>query len=182
MKKRNLFAIGIVTVFLLTGCQQNNSGNAETEELKQQIAQLEQQVASLEQESTASVQNPDAAAQTEVPPSDDTSADTDTGTETSTSYSMEELTEMVSAFEAKAEGAAPSGTEADDIETFFTLKKEENQIDNALDRHEDELERQYRDGILTRDEYKAAERELEDLEDRLDKTEDGLERTFGIDD
>ena len=68
------------------------------------------------------------------------------------------------------------------MEQFFSLKKEENEIDDALDLHEDELEYLYRNNFLTREEYKKSERELEKLEDRLDDAEDHLEYTFGIND
>ena len=47
MKKRTLLAIGAVTVLLLTGCQ-SSSSNAETEALKEQVAQLEQQIADIQ--------------------------------------------------------------------------------------------------------------------------------------
>ena len=61
-------------------------------------------------------------------------------------------------------------------------KQEANQIDNELEIHENELERQYRDGTLTRDEFRTNERELDHLEDLLDAAEDQLEYVFGIDD
>ncbi len=95
---------------------------------------------------------------------------------------MEELTAMVSAYEETAGAAVPSGTAADDMEQFLTLKQEEKKIDNDLDLHEDELEYLYRNGSLSRDEYRTLERELERLEDRLDAAEDELEYIFGIDD
>ena len=68
------------------------------------------------------------------------------------------------------------------MEQFLTLKQEEKKIDNDLDLHEDELEYLYRNGSLSRDEYRTLERELERLEDRLDAAEDELEYIFGIDD
>lgn len=183
MKKRNLLLIGMMTALLLTGCQ-TNTDNDENEALRQQITQLEQQVTALEQQTPA---NSDSAEETaadapevkaEAAPDDTASGQTDSGT----SYTMEELTAMVAAFEEKAKGAAPTGNSSDDMDQFFSLKQEESQIDDALDFHEDELESQYRSGTLSRDEYKALERELEILEDRLDDAEDRLELTFGIDD
>lgn len=194
MKKRNLLFIGLMTAFLLTGCQ-TNTDQAETEALKQQITQLEQQVTALEQQTSSSDQSADAsesasstekstgteeaaAQQQEAPAESATPAQGDL----STTYSIEELTSMVDAFEEKARAAVPTGASSEDMEQFFTLKQEENQIDDALDLHEDELEYQYRNGTLTRDEYRTLERELERLEDRLDDAEDRLELTFGIDD
>jgi len=175
MKKRNFVFAGIVTALLLTGCQ-SNTNTAETEALKQQIAQLEQQVAEL-QNSTAPENN--AGLETSAP---EVSADTADPAPTDTTSTLEELTALVDAYSEKALAASPTGTSSEDMEQFFNLKQEGNQIDNALDLHEDELERQYRDGTLTREDYKALERELERLEDKLDDSEDILEHIFGIDD
>ena len=171
MKKRTLLAIGAVTVLLLTGCQ-SSSSNAETEALKEQVAQLEQQIADLQ---TADSSDDTAAADTGTA---DTAA-ADTGS-SSTTYTLEELTTMVNDYVTKANAATPSGS--NDMEQFFSLKQEANQIDNELEIHENELERQYRDGTLTRDEFRTNERELDHLEDLLDAAEDQLEYVFGIDD
>lgn len=190
MKKRTFIIAGIMTALLLTGCQ-SNTNNAETEALKQQIAQLEQQVTALEQQGTEETLT-DAAAndaatgtgeQGAENNNDQEQAATASGqTTTATTHTMEELTEMVDAFVEKAGAASPTGTESENLEQFFSLKQEENQIDDSLDLHEDELEAQYRQGALTREDYKALERELDKLEDKLDLAEDRLELTFGIKD
>ena len=99
-----------------------------------------------------------------------------------TTYTMDELSVMVDAFVAKAVAAEPSGQTAQDMEQFFALKQEEKQIDDALDRHEDELEYLYKKGSLTRDEYKQLDHKLELLEDQLNDIEDQLEYVFGIED
>lgn len=197
MKKRTLLAAGTLTVLLLTGCSASSS--AETEALKEQVAQLEQQLADLQaandadSAAAADAQADDAQA-ADAQAGDAQAADAQTPAETqgtqttidpaagagATTYTMEELTTMVNDYVAKAEAATPSGS--NDIEQFFSLKQEANQVENELERHEDELERQYRDGALTRDEYRANERELDHLDDLLDAAEDQLEYVFGIDD
>lgn len=200
MKKRNLLLIaGMMTALLLTGCQ-SNSTDAETEALKQQIAQLEQQVATLEQQSAgdtdakaAESSAPEAAegdaadkTGTEQAAAADNNAQADTSgnasgqTVSATTHTMEELTDMVDAYVEKVNAASTSGTESENLEQFFTLKQEEKQIDNDLDLHEDELEAEYHKGNLSREEYKSLERELDKLEDKLDLAEDRLELTFGI--
>ena len=83
---------------------------------------------------------------------------------------------------ATAEAAAPGTDSTSNSETFFSLKRESNQIENALDRHEDELEAQLRKGTLTKEAFRETDRELERLEELLDNAEDRLEYTFGIDD
>lgn len=187
MKKRTLLAAGTLTVLLLTGCSASSS--AETEALKDQVAQLEQQLADLQAANSADdAQAADAQAGDAQAADAQTPAETQ-GTQTTidpaagagaTTYTLEELTTMVNDYVAKAEAATPSGS--NDIEQFFSLKQEANQVENELERHEDELERQYRDGALTRDEYRANERELDHLDDLLDAAEDQLEYVFGIDD
>ncbi len=242
MKKKNLFALGITAVFLLTGCQ-SASDRAETEALKEQIARLEQQVSTLEQQNAqatnsqadaatqnqddsvtsaivqpptgaaadAALQSPDEAAvndmaQNQTKTRADDMAQSPNGTaedntaqnpnnaaaddmaagtaaqNLATTYTMEELSAMVDAFAVKSQSATASGTSSENMEQFFVLKQEEKQIDDCLDRHEDELEYLYHNGSLTRDDYKKLERELERLEDKLDDAEDRLEYTFGIDD
>lgn len=178
MKKRNLLIIaGLMSALLLTGCQSNGE-SSETAALKQQIAQLEQQVASLEQQNTPDPTDDTAKADAQAP---DT-ADASSGNTAATTRTMEELTAMVDSFAEKADAAAPSGTDSENLEQFFSLKQEEKQIDNELDIHENELEAEYRNGSLTHEEYKTLERELDKLEDKLDLAEDRLELTFGIDD
>lgn len=171
MKKKTTVAAVLAVLLFMTGCQ-SDSGNAETEALKEQISQLEQQIAVLQQQNTETDNN--------------TQAQADSGTQGQsvppTTRTMEELTAMVNAYIEKANAAAPNGTASDNMEQFFSLKQEEKQIDAALDLHEDELENLYRQNALTRDEYKSLERELEKLEDSLDRAEDRLEYTFGIDD
>lgn len=190
MKKRNFLFIGLLSALLLTGCGTDKSSK-ENEALRQQITQLEQQVTTLEQQVSAAddgsasesgyaaEESPEETAQVQVSPEGGSASDQANLTTTQT---IEELTALVEAYEEKAKAAVPTGSAADDMEKFFTLKQEENQIDDALDLHEDELEYLYRNNILTRDEYKKQERELEQLEDRLDNAEDRLEITFGIDD
>ena len=192
MKKRTLLAAGTLTVLLLTGCSASSS--AETEALKEQVAQLEQQLADLQAANDADSAAAADAQADDAQAADAQAGDTQTPAETqgtqttidpaagagATTYTLEELTTMVNDYVAKAEAATPSGS--NDIEQFFSLKQEANQVENELERHEDELERQYRDGALTRDEYRANERELDHLDDLLDAAEDQLEYVFGIDD
>ena len=52
MKKSKLAAIGITTVFLLSGCQDDTAAR-QNDELQQQISELQQQVSNLQQELSA---------------------------------------------------------------------------------------------------------------------------------
>lgn len=213
MKKNFLLLPGIAAALSLAGCRSGNT-NAETEALREQIAQLQQQISDLEQQAASenSSDTPDAPANDSSPvsgaaesggtgdsapasdPAAEAAADSSTADQAapaanpesesaaSTTHTMEELTNMVTDYEEKAAAAALSSSAHDDIEQFMNLKQEEKQIDRDLDLHEDELEALYRNGSLSRDEYKKLEQELERLEDRLDAAEDTLEYVYDIDD
>lgn len=199
MKKKLLAAAGLIGVLVLAGCA--GGANSETEQLKQQIAQLEQQVTELENSSAADTADDAASAQTDDAAAPDTAADTSTdaaadtsadqtaeastgaadNTGTTATPTFEELTEKVEAYVAKVDEDAASSAQKT-LENYFTLKQEEDAIDRELEYYEDDLEFQYRNGSLTRDEYRLKERELDLLEDKLDAAEDTLEFVYGIDD
>lgn len=205
MKKNILITMGITLTLCLSGCQANTN-NAETEALKEQITQLEQQITELQENQTPpentevtppSADNtpteetqatPEQPATSEQPTTQEpsaaeaTPASEQTTPAPSTTQTMEELTSLVNAYADKVNAATPNASASDSMDQFFTLKQEEKQIDDMLDRHEDELEYLYKNNSLTREEYKKLERDLERLEDQLDDAEDQLEYLFGIDD
>ncbi len=203
MKPKMLLTFAAAAALSLTGCQSGNSNpNTETEELRQQIEQLTQQIQDLED----NINSEENAAPENIPPAPEDSADTGVSEQEAapaanpdpeaaapsegepqanpdaTTHTIEELTDMVSAYETKVDTIVPASSSSESMEQFLSLKQEEKKIDDELDLHEDELERLYRQDALSRDDYKARERELERLEDRLDDAEDKLEYTFGIDD
>lgn len=204
MTQKILLSFAVLTAFSLTGCQSGKT-NDETEALRQQITQLEQQIKDMEDRlssepasdtDNAPVQSPEdsssapeASSGTKTDdttpasdPDDNTAVSSDGASALSTTYTMEELTNMVSDYETKAAAAVPGGSASENMDQFLSLKQEEKEIDRRLDLHEDELEYLYRNNSLSREDYKKLERELERLEDRLDDAEDQLEYTFGIDD
>ena len=68
------------------------------------------------------------------------------------------------------------------MDKFLNLKREGNDIEERLDLYEDRLEQKYRNEEISREEYRAEERKIEALEDRLDQAEDTLEAAYGIKD
>ena len=165
MKKRLLVAAGVAGLLVLAGCQSGDS--AETEQLKQQIAQLEQQVTELENSSASDTADDTASADT----ADDTAntantantADTSTDAEaadtaagdataasdasagntgTAAVLTIDELTTKVDAFVEKADAEAASSAEKV-LENYFILKQEAEEIDRELERYEDDLEYVY---------------------------------------
>lgn len=182
MKSRTLLFIGILSTILLTGCQNNNL-TAENESLKQQITNLEQQITDLEQQITGlEQQNSTANLSEENETSGSNNTSSANNAVNSSTYTMEELTEMVDAFTVSVGSATPDINNSGNLDQFFSLKREADQINHALENHENSLEDQYRAGSISREEYRKLDKEIELLEDSLDSAKDRLEITFGIDD
>ncbi len=210
MKKGKSVFAGVLAALLLTGCQ--SGGNADDEALRRQITELESQVAALQQAQAGADKAPEESRPDNAPseegqkdnapseesqptnapseegsePGSDTAGSSDTGVSNQaggsavTSETMEALTALVDGYTADVD--ALIAEESADLDRFFSEKQRAEEIDRALDRHEDELERAVRDGALAREDYRDLERKLERLEDRLDEAEDRLEFFFGMDD
>lgn len=210
MKKGKSVFAGVLAALLLTGCQ--SGGNADDEALRRQITELESQVAALQQAQAGADKAPEESRPDNAPseegqkdnapseesqptnapseegsePGSGTAGDRDAGVSDQaggsavTSETMEALTALVDGYTADVD--ALIAEESADLDRFFSEKQRAEEIDRALDRHEDELERAVRDGALAREDYRDLERKLERLEDRLDEAEDRLEFFFGMDD
>ena len=182
MKSKTLLFIAILTTLIFTGCQ-NNDLSAENQSLKQQITEMEQQITELEQQlskitdiNTSQNINDSASSL-----SDNTMPNTNTDSIT-TAYTLEELASMVDEFTVSVGSATPDVTNSGNLDQFFSLKREADQIDHALENYENSLEDQYRAGTISREEYKTLDRDIEKLEELLDSTFDRLEIAYGIDD
>lgn len=156
MKKMKILGIMAVTALTLAGCQNTSDREAALED---QVAQLEQQVTSLEKEN-------------EELPSDNNISDDNIDT----------LTKDVDEAVKKANNTSPSGSKEENQKNFFKVKGELQDVENRLERYEDKIEDEYRQGNLTYEKARDAEREIERLEDKLDDAEDKLENVFGYDD
>lgn len=97
-------------------------------------------------------------------------------------YTMEELSAMVDEFIVSVGSATPDINNLGNLDRFFSLKRQADQIEHALENHENSLEDQYRASVISREEYRNLDREIEKLEELLDSAFDRLEITFGIDD
>lgn len=156
MKKTIFIIPGLLMVLSLSGCQSNVSSNNTTANSTDSTG-----------EAVASQDN------------NTTQGSTDSTQTESTSYTIEELTTMIEDFEQKTKNISSNNTDSD-MDQFLSLKKERKQLERLLDNYEDTLEKQYRSGSLSRDEYKDKNRELDALDDRLDDVEDRLEIAFNI--
>jgi len=182
MKSRTLLFIATISTLIFTGCQ-NNDLSAENQSLKQQISEMEQQIADLEQQvSDLEEQNNTANLFEENTTSVSNNSSATNMTPDSPTYTMEELSEMVDEFTVSVGSATPDINNSGNLDQFFSLKREADQIDQALENHENSLEDQYRAGTISREEYRKLDKEIEKLEELLDSAKDRLEITFDIDD
>ena len=182
MKSRTLLFIATISTIIFTGCQ-NNDLSAENQSLKQQISEMEQQIADLEQQvSDLEEQNNTANLSEENTTSVSNNSSATNMTPDSPTYTMEELSEMVDEFTVSVGSATPDINNSGNLDQFFSLKREADQIDQALENHENSLEDQYRAGTISREEYRKLDKEIEKLEELLDSAKDRLEITFDIDD
>lgn len=191
MKQRTLLIIATLSTLIFTGCQ-NNDLSAENQTLKQQITEMEQQITELEQELAETKQQmndtTDVTSNTNDMTSSQTNANeqtTSTGNTTANNpptYTLEELSAIVDEFVVSVGSTTPDVNNSGNLDQFFSLKREGDQIDHALENHENSLEDQYRAGTISREEYRALDKDIELLEDTLDSALDRLEIAFGIDD
>lgn len=185
MKSKTLLLSAALTTLIFTGCQ-NNDLSAENQSLKHQLTNLQQQITELQQQNealaqdNANTQTSENANATESVSSN--TANNNTSDITATIYTLEELSEMIDNFVVSVGSATPDINNSGNLDQFFSLKKEGDQIEHALENFENSLENQYRNSIITREEYKKADSEIDKLEESLDSACDRLEITFGIDD
>lgn len=185
MKSKTLLIIATISTLIFTGCQ-NNDLSAENQALKQQLTELQQKITELEQQNQTTSKNNANTQSTEDTTSMETvSSNTtthNTNEITPSVYTMEELSTMVDEFVVSVGSAAPDINNSSNLDRFFSLKREGDQIEHALENHENFLEDQYRTGTISREEYKKLDREIEKLEELVDSAKDRLEIAFGIDD
>ena len=188
MKTRTLLFIATISTLIFTGCQ-NNDLSAENTSLKQQITEMEQQItmlkqqiAEMEQQISENTDNNDISQNADDMTSSQTTDTPNTASTNPITYTLEELSAMVDDFVVSVSSATPDVNNSGNLDQFFSLKREGDQIDHALENHENSLEDQYRAGTISREEYRALDKDIELLEDTLDSALDRLEIAFGIDD
>lgn len=182
MKSKTLVMLAALSALIFTGCQ-NNDLSAENQALKQQISELEHQLTQLQETNTntSDVSTNDTASTDGNTVSQNNQTNNSTPN-SSTVYTLDELSGMVDEFVASVGSVTPDVNNSSNLDQFFSLKRQGDQIEHALENHENDLEAQYRAGTITRDNYRKLDREIERLEDLIDSACDRLEITFGIDD
>lgn len=178
MKEKKYLLIAILTSLLFTGCQSNDL-TAENNSLKQQITELEHHITQLEQEISDMKQS---VASSEEDSSETSVPANNLSQNTETTYTLNELSAMVDEFIASVGSATPDVNNSGNLDPFFSLKREGDQLEHALENYENSLEDQYRSGTLSREDFRKSDKEIEKLEESLDSAIDRLEIAFGIDD
>lgn len=205
MKKFLLIALG-ATMLLTAACTAPAAqSNTDTAALEAQLAQMEQEIADLQSQLDTAAADPAAqpsddantaapavqdeasaavsptSAPTAAEPAASTSQSAGT-TKTMDDYDLASLQASTAALVEKAKATTPGNDASANYDTYRAMDRELSDMEDQLDRCEDEAEHDYRQGLLSRTELKDLERELEKLEDDLDWAEDDLEYRFGIDD
>ena len=151
---KNLKVLGFMALMTLAlvGCQP--AGNSEHEEqLEQQVAQLEQEVTSLEKEKedlAAAVEKAKSSASSEKVEKKEKSEDT-----------LDSLKDAVAKAVKEADKSEPSGSREENQTRFFEAKGKLQEVENRLDRFEDGVESQYRQGKIDYEKARNAEIEIE---------------------
>ena len=170
MEKVVLFLVlTLMAGLALTGCSQNDSGNAE--------ATTTQDVATEAANNDAKDDADDASATTTEQAASTTAENTNSG-----SYDFSSYEERIDTVTKEVNDAKTSSNSSTNQDRFFDLKQKINAIDDDLDSLDDTFEHAYESGDMNFDTYKSRERSIEKLEDQLDLAEDALENKFGIDD
>lgn len=97
-------------------------------------------------------------------------------------YQYTQLKRMVQDFQKKVDNVEPKTNRTSRAKQYTNLKAELEQIEDALEFYEDDLEHQYKSGGMTRTDYYRKDNKQEMLDNQLDLIEDQLEYLFGIDD
>lgn len=173
MKKFKILGIAALTALTLAGCQNTSDREAALED---QVAQLEQQVTSLEKEKQELTATPSSS------DSEQSASSENVSSENTENDNLDSLTKAVDEAVKKANNTSANGTKEENQKKFFESKGVLQDVENRLERYEDFVEREYRQGNLSYDKARDTEIKIERLEELLDNAEDSLENKFGYDD
>ena len=169
--------LGILGVALmLTGCESD-----EVDRLEDRMDNLEDKIdALLEQNGVNSGTNTGTSGNTDTVINDG---------EGETTVDTSSIEETISGYESDADALADSisnlstpASRSDAIDLYWEWKAQLEELENTVDRYEDELERMYRNNTLSYSDFRTFDRRLEDIDNTLDRAEDDLEYITRYDD
>lgn len=173
MKKVFVLICSIVLAgSIAVGCA---SSSPELAAVQSQLNEIAGELDSLKQGNTEAAQSSQSPAAEPAPTASAAPAQTaGSGSKTVGEYG-------ISGFETRvSELTAKMGTAT--LQDIGTIKQEMNQLERDMDAAEDQAEWDFRQGALSRTDYKEVERQIEHLEDELDYAEESMEYRLGYDD
>ena len=158
---------------MLTGCE-----NDEVDRLEDRIDNLEDKIdILLEQNGSNSGTSTDGT---------DTVINDGEGETTVDTSSIEET---ISGYESDADALADSisnlstpASRSEAIDLYWEWKNKLDDLENTVDRYENELEKMYRNNTLSYSDFRTFDRRLKDIDNTLDRAEDDLEYITRYDD
>ncbi len=161
--------LSALTFFGLIGCSNQSTDEATIQKLENQNNELKREINSLKDNQAENKTNStNQTQQSNIPIINE--------------QEMQAIQTKVANIVKDTNSLKPTGTKEEQLNQFFSAKKELDFVDNQIDSYDDNLESSYHNGQITLEKYKAIEIELDKLEDQLDIAEDSLELLFGIDD
>lgn len=95
-------------------------------------------------------------------------------------YNLNEIISSVETLVNLIRNTPPAGTRQEQYNQYLSFLREIEQLEDAIDLLENQVEADYRIGRITWEEYRNIDRILDSLDDQLDRAEDILEINFGI--
>ncbi len=173
MKKTGKLVCLIMAGLLLTGCN-----DSEVERLEDQVDHLEEKIDALLEQNNIS-----------TPSTGNTNNTVTNDGEGTTTVDTSEISSTISGYNNEAEDIQNSidnltipNSRSETIDLYWEWKRNIEELENKLDRYENELERMYRNNELSYTDYRTFDRQIEDIENILDRAEDELEYQTNYDD
>ena len=174
MKNILKFGCLILAGLLLTGCDSN-----EVERLEDKVDLLEDKIDALLEQNNVTTPSTDNSTNNSV---------TNDG-EGTTTVDTSEISSTLAGFNTEAEEIMTSienltipSNRSETIDLFWEWKSQIEDLENRLDRYENELESMYRSNTLSYTDFRTYDREIEDIENILDRAETELEYQTNYDD
>lgn len=173
MKKTWKFACLVVIGLLLTGCDDNK-----VDQLENQVDNLEEKIDALLDQNNVS-----------TPTTDNSSQNVTNDGEGTTTIDTAEINTTISDYNKEAEKISNSienldvpNNRSETIDLYWEWKRTIEELENKLDRYENELESMYRNNELSYSDFRTFDKQIEDIENILDRAEDELEYQTNYDD
>lgn len=165
----------LLVALMLTGCNDN-----EVDHLEDRIDNLEDKIDALLDQNGVNTggNNNDNTTDTVINEGEgETTVDT-----SSIEATIDEYETDANSLASTISNLTTPSNRSDAIDLYWEYKREIEELENAVDRYENELERMYRNNTLSYNDFRTYDRLLEDIDNILDRAEDDLEYITRYDD